>query len=85
LLQKHKKLPTPGGKKKKKNWNTPKIHMHTHMIRDIQGKGVTRNYTTKTFEVMHKPLKEFYLFMTNFKNVAPQVGFNTVHRSTLLD
>lgn len=44
-----------------------------HLARDILGKGVTRNYNTKTFESMHKPLKQFYLWMTNFKNITPQV------------
>ncbi|KAF6759534.1 hypothetical protein DFP72DRAFT_1100990 [Ephemerocybe angulata] len=43
------------------DWLFPKMHLHMHMTRDILAKGVTRNYTTKTFETLHRALKEFYL------------------------
>lgn len=60
---------------KEKHWNNaPKVHMHMHMPGDIMAKGATRHYNTKTFESMHRPLKQFYLWMTNFRNVAPQVS-----------
>jgi len=42
------------------------------MFRDIELKGVTRNYNTKPGEKMNGQLKKFYND-TNFKNVAPQV------------
>lgn len=69
-FQKHGKLD------KKKKWNNaPKAHMHMHMPQDIMAKGATRHYNTKTFESMHRPLKQFYLWMSNFKNVGPQVCY----------
>ncbi|KAJ3519256.1 hypothetical protein NMY22_g13291 [Coprinellus aureogranulatus] len=78
-IEKHQKVSTV-----EKNWNVPKVHLHVHMLRDIMAIGVTRNYTTKTFEGMHKPLKEFYRYMTNFKNVASQV-LSADHISMVLD
>ena len=54
-------------------WNFPKMHLAQHLSNDIVEKGVTRNYSTKTFEKMHGPLKESYLRRTNFKNVGGQV------------
>ncbi|KAF6751895.1 hypothetical protein DFP72DRAFT_991199 [Ephemerocybe angulata] len=56
-----------------KNWNFPKVHMQVHLIRDIWSKGVTKNTNTKVFESMHRLLKEFYLYMTNFKNFDGRV------------
>jgi len=44
------------------------------MFRDIQMKGVTRNYNTKPSEKMNGPLKKYYCHHTNFKDVAVQVG-----------
>ncbi|TEB26008.1 hypothetical protein FA13DRAFT_1636737, partial [Coprinellus micaceus] len=62
-----------GDMDKTKSWKAaPKVHMHVHMPHDIMGKGVTKHYSTKTFEVMHKPLKVAYLRM-NFKDVSPQI------------
>ncbi|KAG2004409.1 hypothetical protein CC2G_002968 [Coprinopsis cinerea AmutBmut pab1-1] len=56
-----------------KNWAFPKIHAHTHLPRDIYLKGVTRNYNTKPNEGMHPILKDFYRFMTNFKNFEGKI------------
>ncbi|KAG2747242.1 hypothetical protein P692DRAFT_201867126 [Suillus brevipes Sb2] len=56
-----------------KNWNFPKLHMTTHIFNDIEAKGATRNYNTKPYEQMHRPLKDWYLNWTNFKNVAEQI------------
>ncbi|TFK16611.1 hypothetical protein FA15DRAFT_662026 [Coprinopsis marcescibilis] len=56
-----------------KPWTFPKVHTHSHMIRDITLKGVTQNYNTKPNEAMHKLIKAFYQFMTNFKNVDTQI------------
>ena len=57
-----------------KNWNFPKIHSLVHLFDDIVAKGATRNYNTKTNESRHRPLKRIYLLLTNFKDVAEQVG-----------
>jgi hypothetical protein len=59
---------------KKGVWNFPKMHLIQHLFEDIEAKGVTRNYTSKTFEKMHGPLRSSYERVTNFKNVAGQVG-----------
>ncbi|KAF6744235.1 hypothetical protein DFP72DRAFT_1095451 [Ephemerocybe angulata] len=64
-------------------WLFPKMHLHMHMTRDILAKGVTRNYTTKTFETLHRALKEFYLWMTNFRDVDEQI-LNADQRSQVL-
>lgn len=50
------------------------MHLAQHLFDDIEEKGVTRNYTSKTFEKMHGPVKESYKRRTNFKNVAGQVS-----------
>ena len=50
------------------------MHLAQHLFDDIIEKGVTRNYTSKTFEKMHGPLKDSYKRRTNFKHVASQVG-----------
>ena len=49
------------------------MHLAQHLFDDIITKGVTRNYSSKTFEKMHGPLKESYARRTNFKHVAGQV------------
>jgi hypothetical protein len=49
------------------------MHLAQHLFEDIVAKGVTRNYSTKTFEKMHGPLKESYKRRTNFKDVGAQV------------
>ncbi|KAF9039133.1 hypothetical protein BJ165DRAFT_1531244 [Panaeolus papilionaceus] len=53
-----------------KDWNFPKNHIHLHMVRDIQQKGVTKNYNTKYNEAMHGRLKESYQFRGHFREVA---------------
>jgi len=50
------------------------MHLIQHLFEDIEAKGVTRNYTSKTFEKMHGPLGQAYKRLTNFKNVASQVS-----------
>ena len=50
------------------------MHLTQHLFEDIRAKGVTRNYTTKTFEAMHGPLSVTYHRMTNFKKVEVQVS-----------
>ena len=55
-------------------WNYPKMHLTQHLFDDIQEKGVTRNYTSKTFEKMHGPLGDTYERLTNFKNVGSKVS-----------
>ena len=61
---------------KKEHWNFPKAHLHQHLFKDIEAKGVTANTTTKHNEKMHGPLKTAYQLRTNFKNVADQVWFD---------
>ncbi|KAF6755064.1 hypothetical protein DFP72DRAFT_1033140 [Ephemerocybe angulata] len=56
-----------------KNWNFPKMHMQVHLAHDIWLKGATKNTNTKVFESMHRLLKAFYLYMTNFKNFDGRV------------
>lgn len=50
------------------------MHLTRHLFDDIESKGVTRNYTSKTFEKLHGPLGETYDRVTNFKDVANQVS-----------
>jgi hypothetical protein len=50
------------------------MHLIQHLFDDIEAKGVTRNFTSKTFEKMHGPMGDTYKQVTNFKNVAPQVS-----------
>jgi hypothetical protein len=57
-----------------KNWDFPKIHLQLHLFKDIIGKGVTRNYNTKTGESCHGPMRKDYLLSTNFRDVAKQVS-----------
>jgi len=52
------------------------MHLIQHLFDDIEAKGVTRNFTTKTFEKMHGPLGASYVSVTNFKNVEGQVSNN---------
>ncbi|KAM6499899.1 hypothetical protein JOM56_005407 [Amanita muscaria] len=59
--------------KDNKNWDFPKMHLQQHMSEDIRMKGVTRNYSTKPSEKMHRLLKESYQLRTNFKAVATQI------------
>ncbi|KAJ7715035.1 hypothetical protein DFH07DRAFT_785677 [Mycena maculata] len=62
-----------------KNWNFPKMHLHTHAFDDIERKGVTKNFGTKIDEAMHGPARAAYLRQTNFKNVEPQI-LRSLHR-----
>lgn len=57
-----------------KSWDFPKMHSQLHLFDDIVAKGATRNYNTKTNESRHQPIKRVYIFLTNFKDVAEQVG-----------
>ena len=52
------------------------MHLIQHLFDDIEAKGVTRNFTSKTFEKMHGPLGDAYLRLTNYKNVGEQVSVN---------
>jgi len=54
-------------------WNFPKMHLVQHLFEDIEAKGVTRNYTSKTFEKMHGALGTAYERRSNFKDVSGQV------------
>ena len=60
----------------KGGWNFPKMHLIQHLFEDIEAKGITRNYTSKTFEKMHGSLGESYERVTNFKDVGGQVSNN---------
>ena len=56
------------------------MHLTQHLFDDIEVKGVTRNYTSKTFEKMHGLLGEMYGQVTNFKKVGGQVSnYHSVH------
>ncbi|TEB18351.1 hypothetical protein FA13DRAFT_1822013 [Coprinellus micaceus] len=74
-----------------KLWNFPKLHMHMHMIRDILAKGATRNYNTKPDESMHRCLKMFYQFLSNFRDIDSQFVVHehrcyvTQHMRSLID
>ncbi|KAF9783985.1 hypothetical protein BJ322DRAFT_1007764 [Thelephora terrestris] len=58
----------------KGGWKFPKMHLTTHLFDDIESKGATRNYTSKTFKKLHGPLGETYERRTNFKDIANQVS-----------
>jgi hypothetical protein len=56
------------------------MHLIQHLFDDIMAKGVTRNFTSKTFEKMHGPMGDSYKQITNYKNVVPQVSvYHLVH------
>ncbi|KAG2140569.1 hypothetical protein DEU56DRAFT_870910 [Suillus clintonianus] len=57
----------------KTDWNFPKSHLWKHMRRDIELKGVARNYSTRPNEKLHGPLKTAYLSRSNGKDVAKQI------------
>jgi len=59
-----------------KKWDFPKMHALVHGFDDIEAKGASHNYNMKPNEKLHGPLKKAYLMQTNFKNIAPQVGFS---------
>ncbi|KAJ7635434.1 hypothetical protein B0H17DRAFT_841121, partial [Mycena rosella] len=56
-----------------KNWNFPKSHAHCHVFDDIEKKGASRHFGTKTSESMHRAIRQTYHHLTNFRNVTPQV------------
>ncbi|KAG0696432.1 hypothetical protein DFH29DRAFT_984614 [Suillus ampliporus] len=57
----------------KTDWNFPKTHLWKHARRDIESKGVARNYSTRPNEKLHGPLKSAYLSRSNGKDVATQI------------
>ncbi|KAJ7126505.1 hypothetical protein C8R43DRAFT_1028329 [Mycena crocata] len=65
-----------------KNWNVPKVHSRFHAYTHVKEKGAARNFGTKGGESMHKPMRETYHRMTNFKNVTPQLAKHD-HRRTV--
>ncbi|TEB21349.1 hypothetical protein FA13DRAFT_1832638 [Coprinellus micaceus] len=67
-----------------KAWTFPKMHLQMHMPDDILAKGVTKNYSSKTFEALHKALKVFYQWMTNFRDVDEQI-LNADHRKYVIE
>ncbi|KAF8148377.1 hypothetical protein BJ912DRAFT_1125700, partial [Pholiota molesta] len=58
---------------KKKNWNIPKMHGHSHGFDDILDKGIMLNYDSILNEALHGSLKDSYLLRTNFKRVDGQI------------
>lgn len=57
-----------------KNWNYPKFHAGAHTYYDIEDKGVSATYCTKSFEGHHGEAKDSYQMDSNKKDVAPQVS-----------
>ncbi|KAI5992569.1 hypothetical protein F5J12DRAFT_907373 [Pisolithus orientalis] len=64
----------------KDNWNFPKAHLWKHVTRDIQSKGVVRNYSAWPNEKMHGPLKDAYQDHSNGKDTAGQILHVDHHR-----
>jgi len=50
------------------------MHLIQHLFDDIMAKGVTRNFTSKTFETLHGRLGVTYRRVTNYKDVTGQVS-----------
>ncbi|KAJ6523086.1 hypothetical protein DFH09DRAFT_1421223 [Mycena vulgaris] len=65
-----------------KNWNFPKFHARCHVFKDIENKGASRNFGTKTSESMHGAIRNTYHRLTNFKDVTPQLVKHD-HRRTV--
>ncbi|KAJ7845296.1 hypothetical protein B0H13DRAFT_2239099 [Mycena leptocephala] len=65
-----------------KDWNVPKFHSRWHALDDIEQKGASRNFGTKTSESMHGAIRKTYLRLTNFKDVTPQLVKHD-HRRTV--
>ncbi|KAJ7757236.1 hypothetical protein DFH07DRAFT_868144 [Mycena maculata] len=61
-----------------KNWNFPKFHARRHVFDDIENKGASRNFGTKTSESMHGPIRQTYHRLTNFKDLAKHDHRRTV-------
>ncbi|KAJ7058844.1 hypothetical protein C8F01DRAFT_1085338 [Mycena amicta] len=68
----------------KKGWIFPKIHLHRHAFRNIEEKGVTKNFGTHYNESMHGSTREIYHRGTNFKDVAAQI-LNFEHRKMVCE
>ncbi|KAG2159185.1 uncharacterized protein EDB93DRAFT_1237894 [Suillus bovinus] len=56
-----------------KNWNFSKIHSGKHIFDDIMAKGSARNFSTRPNEKQHGPIKWWYLWQTNRKDIADQI------------
>ncbi|KAJ7078038.1 hypothetical protein B0H15DRAFT_789221 [Mycena belliarum] len=65
-----------------KSWNFPKFHARRHAFEDIENKGASRNFGTKTSESMHGAIRKTYHRLTNFKDVTPQLVKHD-HRRTV--
>ncbi|KAJ6476594.1 hypothetical protein DFH09DRAFT_1253495 [Mycena vulgaris] len=65
-----------------KNWNFPKFHARSHVFNDIERKGASRNFGTKTSESMHGAIRNTYHRLTNFKDVTPHLAKHD-HRRTV--
>ncbi|KAJ6542460.1 hypothetical protein DFH09DRAFT_1249393 [Mycena vulgaris] len=64
------------------NWNFPKFHARYHIFDDIEKKGASRNFGTRTSESMHGAIRNTYHRLTNFKDVTPQLVKHD-HRRTV--
>ncbi|KAJ6552133.1 hypothetical protein DFH09DRAFT_1248753 [Mycena vulgaris] len=64
------------------NWNFPKFHARYHIFDDIEKKGASRNFGTKTRESLHGAIRNTYHRLTNFKDVTPQLVKHD-HRRTV--
>jgi hypothetical protein len=51
----------------KKDWNVPKFHSRLHAFDHIEKRGASRNFGTKTSELMHGAIRKTYLRLTNIK------------------
>ncbi|KAG2063962.1 hypothetical protein BDR04DRAFT_1122895 [Suillus decipiens] len=56
-----------------KNWAYPRQHAYAHLFDNIKAKGAMQNTNTKANEKCHGPIRQIYLWQTNFKNIAEQV------------
>ncbi|KAJ7440438.1 hypothetical protein FB451DRAFT_1344109 [Mycena latifolia] len=65
-----------------KSWEFPKFHSRRHAFDDIENKGASRNFGTKTSESMHGVIRDTYHRMTNFKDITPQL-IKHDHRRTV--
>ncbi|KAJ7686006.1 hypothetical protein B0H17DRAFT_1169830 [Mycena rosella] len=61
-----------------KNWNFPKFHARRHVFDDIENKGATRNFGTKTSESMHGAIRNTHHRLTNFKDLVKHDHRRTV-------
>ncbi|KIK35236.1 hypothetical protein CY34DRAFT_17146 [Suillus luteus UH-Slu-Lm8-n1] len=68
----------------KTDWNFPKTHLWKHARRDIESKGVARNYSTRPNEKLHGPLKAAYLSQLNGKDIAKQILHIDHHKCAAL-